>query len=279
MLSIPQSPLSALEVGKGRARPVSSCDKKDFSSENSNPDPAPAPAISVTRPSRVSASVDDSALDLLRARYNSQHRDRTGSLSAEHFRRRTGYQSNMESSPQTSPKLQRSSSFRIKRPSKLFRTPSNGSDGYEPLNTDFSEEANQFSRERVTSVHRVLSRNPSLKSNGTSPRHYRAAALVPAKHRVVQLDSSSEEEEEEEEVEIADNSSTSSIVSPPGESDLDFGSASRTNRAVSCGDSAASMYLSELGPKAMCLCFGVCYRWSQDTSLQSHTCPVCCGAC
>lgn len=182
-----------------------------------------APVIAVTRPSRVSASLDDSALDLLRAKYNAQNRDRSSSLSSYQFVRAANIANNTSKSAQSSPKLQRKASFKVKK-LKLFRTPSNGMDGYEALNGDLANEANQFFQEKVTSVNRVLSRNSSFTSTPPSPRPFRAMCLVPAKHRVVQFDSSDEEESE--------RSSLSDALSPEGESDLDFRPGSRSKVSI-----------------------------------------------
>lgn len=204
MLSVPHSQLLTSAVTRTASLPLGQ-------SSTSNSPEHSSPAISVTRPSRVSASVDDSALDLLRAKYNEQSRDRCSSLSVADIQE--------SKSAQSSPKLRRSASFRAR---KIFRTSSNGVDGYDPLNASFADEANQFSRERVTSVKRALSRTSSFTSTPPSPRPYRAmVSLVPAKHRIAQLDSSDEEEEEEE------GGSTKDLVSPVSESDLDFGSGSR----------------------------------------------------
>lgn len=191
-----------------------------------------APAISVIRPSRVSASVDDSALELLRAKYNSAHnRDRLSSLSVGLSMQTANLTNGTSQSAESSPKLQRKTSFKVKK-LKLFRTPSNGMDaGYEALDGD-STEGIQFSRERITSVNRVLSRNSSFTSNSPcSPRPFRAMSMVPAKHRVVQFDSSSSDEE----------SSINDLVSPVSESDLDFGAGSRSK-----GVSHVSLALSPM---------------------------------
>lgn len=164
----------------------------------------------------MSASVDDSALELLRAKYNTAHnRDRSSSLSAGRFMQTTSLADETSKSTETSPKLQRKASFKVK---KLLRTPSNGMDGYEPLQGDFTEDI-QFRRERITSVNRVLSRNLSFTSNGPcSPRPYRATSLVPAKHRIVQCDSSDDD----------DDDSSNDLLSPASESDLDFGPGTRS---------------------------------------------------
>jgi hypothetical protein len=94
----------------------------------------------------------------------------------------------------------------------LFRTPSNGAEGYEALNGEVSDEV-IFAREKITSVSRVLSRNSSF----TSPR---TMSLIPAKHRIVHNDSSGDDDDEEEE-------GLSGATSPVSESDLDFGSRNR----------------------------------------------------
>lgn len=163
------------------------------------------PAISISRPSRVSASVDDSALDLLRARYNTQHRDRASSLSAHQFTQTSNLANQVSRSAQNSPKLERKDSFRVKK--RLLRTASSGANGYESLNGEVSDGI-IFSREKITSVNRVLSRNSSFTSTPSSPRPYRVMSLVPAKHRIVQNDDDDESSSE-------------------SESDLDFAAGSR----------------------------------------------------
>lgn len=210
MLSLPSGHSVSNVVARTSSLPLNSGENQEGS--DSSPEHR-APAIAVTRPSRVSASVDDSALEFLRAKYNAQHghRDRTSSLRAD----RT---SNLAfRSLHTSPKLERRSSFRVKKP-KLFRTPSNGVDGYEALNGEVSDEV-VFSREKITSVNRVLNRNSSFTSTPSSPRPYRAMSLVPAKHRIVQSDSSDEEEE--------------GALTPESESDLDFGTRHRLSQVSS----------------------------------------------
>lgn len=205
MLSVPPTVvarMSSLPLSAGERERSGSCSPEHQ-----------APAVSVTRPSRVSASVDDSALDLLRARYNTQHRDRASSLSGHQFARTSILAGNQASrSAQTSPRLERNDSSRMKK-LRLFKTPSNGANGYEALNGEVSDEI-IFSREKITSVIRVLSRNSSFTSTPSSPRPYRVMSLVPAKHRIVQNDSCSDDES------IRD-------VSPESESDLDFGASSR----------------------------------------------------
>lgn len=208
MLSSPQSRQLASPVAK---KTPSLDGKHSHQSCVSRTDSAPT--IAVTRPSLVSALVDANDLSLLRVkyeeeRYNEQNRNRSSSLSVGSFHQ-------ISRSAQSSPKLQRRASFRVKRQNK---SSSNGmnQNGYEPLNPDFASEANQFSLERVTSVQRVLSRNNSFTSTPSSPRPYRAKMnLVPAKHRVVHSDSSDDED------------FTSGLVSPESESNLDFGSGAR----------------------------------------------------
>ena len=209
MLSVPSGHSVSSVVARTSSLPLSSEEYEEGSEVL--PEPS-APAIAVIRPSRVSASVDDSALELLRAKYNAQHshRDRASSLNAHHFARTTNLAAR---SPHTSPKLERKSSFKVKK-LKLFRTPSNGVDGYEALNGEISDEV-VFSREKITSVNRVLSRNSSFPSIPSSPRPYRAMSLVPAKHRIVQSDSSDDEE---------------GALTPESESDLDFGSRNRLSQ-------------------------------------------------
>lgn len=175
------------------------------------------PAIAVTRPSLVSASVDDSELGLLRAKFYADSRNRSSSLSVDGLLRANSLKSRPSRSAQSSPKLQRRPSFKVKK-LRIFKCPSNGLDGYEPLNTDFTEEASQFSRERVTSLNLAVSRNSSFNGSSTpsSPCRYRTMTFSPAKNRVIQFDSSSEDEEEE-----------NGAISPSDESDLDFGSGTR----------------------------------------------------
>ncbi len=174
-----------------------------------------SPVIAVTRPSLVSALVDENDLSLIRAQHNEQNRNRSSSLYVSNLHQ---INNQLSRSAQNSPKLQRRSSFRKKK----FISPSHNVEGYEALNSDFASGANQFSREKVTSVHRVLSRNNSFTSTPQSPRPYRAKMnLVPAKHRVVQSDSSDDED------------LTDDLVNPFGESSLDFGSGTRTPSRVS----------------------------------------------
>ena len=204
MLSGPQSRHLLGTVAKTTSY---SLDVDDSKQDCASPD-ASGPAIAVTRPSLVSALVDETDLSILRAKYYEESRNRSSSLCVGH-----SYQvsNQLSKSAQSSPKLQRKSSFKGKKRKAL----SNGVDGYEPLNSDFSDEAQQFSRERVTSVHRVLSRNNSFTATPSSPRPYRAKMnLVPAKHRVVQSDSSDDEDDD-------------GLASPVSESNLDFGSGSR----------------------------------------------------
>ena len=178
-----------------------------------------SPAIAVTRPSLVSALVDDNDLSLLRSSYYEENRNRSSSLCVSNLHQ---INNQLSRSAQNSPKLQRKSSFRTKK-RKANKSPSHNAEGYEPLNSDFANEASQFSVERVTSVQRVLSRTNSFTSSPTSPRPYRAKmSLVPAKHRVVQSDSSDDDED------FGDD-----LNSPIGESSLDFGSGSRTPSRVS----------------------------------------------
>lgn len=220
MLSLPQPSLVASTVGRTSSLPLTA--GSATGSADSSPEHT-APAISVIRPSRVSASVDDSALELLRAKYNAaRSRDRASSMS---LMQTADIAANGTSkSAENSPKLQRKASFKVKK-MKLFRTPSNGVDGYEVLDADGSNDGIRFSRERITSVKRVLNRNSSFTSYcAPSPRPYSATSLVPAKHRIVQFNSSDDDDDDDDNGEDSINN----LVSPVSESDLDFGSGSRS---------------------------------------------------
>lgn len=206
--------------------------KSQGSSLSGSPKHSPnhcSPAIAVTRPSVVTALVDDTALSLLHAKYYEQSRSRSSSsMSVDGFLQANNLNNKISRSAQNSPQLQRRHSFRVKT-LKLFKSPSTGMEGYEPMNTDFADEANQSSREKVTSLTRALSRNSSFSaSTPTSPRPYRAMTFTPARNRVVRYDSNSSEEEEGG----GDGSDGSSLVSPVSESNLDFGAGTR-NRFVS----------------------------------------------
>lgn len=220
MLSLPQASLVSTAVGRTSSLPLSAGNPE---STDSSPEHR-APAIAVIRPSRVSASVDDSALELLRAKYNASHsRDRCSSLSADRHTQTADIVNGTVRSAESSPKLQRRSSFKVKK-LKLLRTPSNGMDGYEALSGGDSSEGIQFSRERITSVSRVLSRNSSFTSNSpSSPRPFRAMSLVPAKHRIVQFGSSDDDDDDD-----TSSSVNTDLISPVSESDLDFGSGTRS---------------------------------------------------
>lgn len=218
-----------------------------------------APAISVTRPSRVSASMDDSALELLRAEYarekRKQHRNnRLASLSAGYSRAHSSASLTTEQSrtysatlpaenglpsksllstvSRSAQSLQRKNSFKVKKLKMvLLGTPSNESGSYESLNSDYADEASVFSLERVTSVNRAIGRNSSFTaSSPCSPRlGYRAMTVVPAKNRIFQYFSSSDEEEE------GGARPYPSDESPTSESDLDFGAGPRSRSSfVSC---------------------------------------------
>lgn len=206
MLSVPQSGLLK-PVAQTAALP---------SEEEGNP--SPSPVISVTRPSRVSASVGASALLRLRAKYYEQSKDRLSSLSVDNYTP----DNNLSNTTNSSPKLQRKSSFREKK-LKLLRTMSSGgTDGYESMNNgdDASGEAPIFSREKIVSVHRTISRNSSVKSMPSPRMSHRPMTLVPARNRIVQFDSSDEDDDD-------DDYSISDAASPVSESDLDFGSGIR----------------------------------------------------
>lgn len=212
MLSVPQSGKPAI------AQTVS------LPLEEGNP--SPSPVISVTRPSRVSASVDDSALLRLRAKYYGQSRDRCSSLNVDNYTQDNNLSSN------NSHKLQRKSSFKV----KLLRTMSGGgTDGYESMNNDISSEAPLFSREKIVSVNRAISRNSSLKSMPSPRLSHRPMTLVPARNRIVQFDSSDDDD---------DDCSISDAASPVSESDLDFGSGTRNkpNQVSSSYTELVSLY-------------------------------------
>ena len=202
MLSVPQSGL----LKPALAQPQ----------EEEEGNPSPSPVISVTRPSRVSSSVDDGALLRLRAKYYEQNKDHYSSLSVD------AQNNNLSNTaPNSSSKLQRKSSFKAKK-LKLLRTMSSGgTDGYESMKTcdDLSSEAPIFSREKIVSVNRALHRNSSVKSMPSPRLSHRPMTLVPARNRIVQFDSSDEDD---------DDYSISDAASPVSESDLDFGSGIRS---------------------------------------------------
>lgn len=172
-----------------------------------SPDSTPShqlqqPVISFTRPSFVSETIDNTALNLLRKKFAEQsRRTRASSLSLGSL---TSPTSKASKSEESSPRPRRRS-FKV----KLFRATSAGVEGYEPLNSTFADEANLFSKEKVTSLSRALNPSPSS-SIPSSPRPYRSMTLVPANHRIIQQVSSCSEDSDE------------------GESSLDFGLGQRS---------------------------------------------------
>lgn len=215
MLSQPQ--LLSTSVGRTASFPL---EVAPSSNQLSPAVDSSGPAIAVTRPSLVAASVDDTALGLLRSKFQ-ESRDRASSLSVDACLRVNCLSNKISRSAQNSPKLQRRDSFRVKK-LKLFKTmSSSGVDGYESLNTDFSEEAHKYSREKVTSLN--LTRTSSFNSaTPPSPCRYRTMTFSPARNRIIPFDSSSSDSSEEE-----GEGQQTSDYSSAGESNLDFGSGTR----------------------------------------------------
>ncbi len=199
------------------------------------------PAISVQRPSYVSELVDEKALNLLRSRYpvrkqSVARKGRPLSLDVDNWPPED--LTTRSKSEHSLPKLKRASSFRL----KLSRTASEGVQGYKPLDSSFSSEANLFSRERVTSISHIMSNKSSPSSSVlSSPRLPRSKVFFPANNRIILFDSS-------------DNDSDSDT----SESNLDFNFGASREVSLSHQQQVAFVLVLALALSLICPSLSLC---------------------